>query len=121
MKRIQMSPNEKPVFWANSIRLNEPERILRENGWQQGSRPAASDFNWLFNEIQKDIHDAKSEIGALKEKLRAEATPLEKKLTERMTSTVEIKRTAEHALKLATPVHRTLIIDKVPEKLILER
>jgi hypothetical protein len=96
---MKMSPNEKPVFWANSIRLNEPEQILKEQGWRHGSRPAASDFNWLFNTIQKDIHAAKLEIEALKEKISEEAAELNKKLAAQSIFATEIKKTADHALE----------------------
>ena len=94
-----MSTNEKPVFWASSARLNEPERILRQQGWQMGSRPAASDFNWLFNTIQKDLHAAQVQIYELQEKLVISIETLNKDIIDLKTSTAKIKETAEQALR----------------------
>lgn len=92
-----MSSNEKPIFWASSSRLNEPESILKEQGWHKGSRPAASDFNWLFNTMQKDLHAAKMEIKELKEKLEVGITGLNQQVASLKASTAKIKETADHA------------------------
>lgn len=56
--------------WAygSDANVKEPFEGLKENGWQEGDVPTASNFNWLFQEIGEDI--------------QAKAIYLEQKLTE---------------------------------------
>ena len=94
-----MSNRDKTVFWASKARLNEPEGILKEHGWQRGSRPAASDFNWLFNSIQKDIHSTKLELKELKEKLVKSVESLEQQTNKLADSLAVANKTASHSLR----------------------
>jgi hypothetical protein len=93
-----MMSNEKPVFWASNTKLNEPEGILKEQGWRKGSRPAASDFNWLFHTMQKDIHGLKVELNELKEKISKDVGNLNEVIAELKTVTNSTKATAQNAL-----------------------
>ncbi len=98
-----MSKNDKAVFWASKAKLNEPEGILKEHGWQRGSRPAASDFNWLFNSIQKDLHTTKLELKELKGKLVKSVESLEQQTNKLADSLAVVTKTADHSL---TDAHR---------------
>lgn len=93
-----MSSKDKAVFWASKAKLNEPEGILKEHGWQRGSRPAASDFNWLFNSIQKDLHTTKLELKELKEKLERSVDSLNQQTGKLANSLAIITKTANHSL-----------------------
>lgn len=68
--------------WAHerNANLREPVAALKEKGWQYADVPTASNFNWLFNQIQKEFEGLKRELGSIKE------------------SITEIKNTADDAL-----------------------
>jgi hypothetical protein len=45
--------------WAfgDKANLKEPLEALKEQGWQYGDAPTASNFNWLFNKISNELAD----------------------------------------------------------------
>jgi len=96
--------------WAHGQNANikEPLAGLIEKGWQYADIPTASNFNWLFNELQKELDISKAAVKELKEssqKLNADL----KKLRE---STAVIKNTAESALTVSEINDRELDVQK---------
>ena len=91
--------NDKPSFWANGINANvkEPHSTLMESGWRYGDIPTASNFNWLFNHIQKDLHHAKVEIAQLKERINVS----EKEILNLKRAASKIKETADSSMNEA--------------------
>lgn len=65
--------------WAHGQRANvkEPLPNLTENGWQYGDVPTASNFNWLFNQLQQELEKSKAETAELKKVLSALPQTLE--------------------------------------------
>lgn len=57
-----------PFLWASGAgaKKEEPIESLRQNGWRAGDVPAASNFNWLFHSIQKEMLDLKNQISEFK-------------------------------------------------------
>jgi hypothetical protein len=95
--------NEKPGFWANGTNANikEPHSALRETGWRYGDIPTASNFNWLFNQIQKDLYHARIEIKELretKEKLELSIKVLNDEISGVKSTVTKVKKTADHSL-----------------------
>jgi hypothetical protein len=45
--------------WAfgDKANLKEPLEALKEQGWQYGDAPTASNFNWLFNKISSEFDE----------------------------------------------------------------
>lgn len=95
--------NDKPIFWANGINANvkEPHSTLMESGWRYGDIPTASNFNWLFNQIQKDLHHAKAEISQLKEKIDTSLKALDKEILSIKGTASKIKETADRSMNEA--------------------
>ena len=58
---------KKPFQWAAdpSANLQEPIEGLKKKGWQFGDVPTASNFNWLFNDIQKDLEKHSEKLNSL--------------------------------------------------------
>lgn len=60
-----MSETKKSFQWADDANANvrEPIEDLKKKGWNTLDIPTASNFNWLFNDIQKDLeaHSGKLE------------------------------------------------------------
>lgn len=95
--------NDKPRFWANGNNANikEPHSALMESGWRYGDIPTASNFNWLFNQIQKDLHAAKAEMKELKEqkeKLESDIKSMHEEIGTFKNSIAKVKKTADHSL-----------------------
>lgn len=57
--------------WAFGVKANvkEPLPALQENGWQYADIPTASNFNWLFNGLQKEIESFKIAFAGFKTNL----------------------------------------------------
>lgn len=94
--------NDKPSFWANGTNANikEPHSALRETGWRYGDIPTASNFNWLFNQIQKDLYHARLEIKELKEEkeqLDGNIKALHDEMGVFKSSITKVKKTADHS------------------------
>lgn len=66
-----MSEKHQPFLWASGTgaKKEEPIESLRQNGWRAGDVPAASNFNWLFHNIQKEMYDLKNQISEVKNQL----------------------------------------------------
>jgi hypothetical protein len=79
--------------WAHgdNANLKEPIPALKEKGWQYADVPTASNFNWLFNKIQKELEAVNSEFQSLKESINAEIKAIKD-------NAASIKKTAEAAL-----------------------
>jgi hypothetical protein len=67
-----MSNDKKPFLWAQgaSANVREPMSSLRESGWHQGDIPLASNFNWLFNNIHKELFDLRSQIDGIQKEVQ---------------------------------------------------
>jgi len=61
----------KPFKWAHSTNANiqEPLEALKEKGWQYADVPTASNFNWLFNDIQRQLESSLIQIKELTSRL----------------------------------------------------
>jgi len=60
---------EKPQFqWAydEDANVKKPIEDLYRKGWQYEDVPTASNFNWVFNRIQKDLESIAEDLGAIK-------------------------------------------------------
>jgi hypothetical protein len=80
--------------WAygNNANLKEPIATLKEKGWQYADIPTASNFNWIFNQIEKDLRAISGDIATFKESINAELTALKQDVA-------SIKKTAQSALE----------------------
>lgn len=63
------NPRPQEFKWAHerNANLREPVDTLKEKGWQYADVPTASNFNWLFNQIQKEFESIKADIKSIKE------------------------------------------------------
>lgn len=74
-----------PFLWASgaSAKKEEPIESLRQNGWRAGDVPAASNFNWLFHNIQKQMVELNNQVTDFKvqfEKLKTDIAGSEAKV-----------------------------------------
>lgn len=62
--------------WAVGPEANvkEPIEALKENGWQAGDVPTASNFNWLFYEIAFDLQQQAQTLAGISEQLNVLTT-----------------------------------------------
>ena len=74
--------------WAfgDKANLKEPLEALKEQGWQYGDAPTASNFNWLFNKISNELAD-KAQTNYVDEELADLKRDL-KKLDDKVFSTI---------------------------------
>jgi hypothetical protein len=78
--------------WAygQNANLREPITGLKEKGWNYADVPTASNFNWLFNQIEKDLKAISGELAAFKEAINTELETIKDDV-------VSIRRTAKEA------------------------
>ena len=63
-----MNEAARPFKWAYSPDANvkEPMDSLVQNGWQYGDVPTASNFNWLFFQIHKELKTISENLTRIK-------------------------------------------------------
>ena len=100
--------------WAygRDAHLKEPTATLKEKGWQYADIPTASNVNWLFNTVQKEMESINSTLRGLKESVYNELNAMKqnveaevKTIKERATA---IKTTADSALRESTSNQRNI-------------
>jgi methyl-accepting chemotaxis protein len=95
--------------WATNPEANikEPIDALKENGWQAGDIPTASNFNWLFGEIAKVLDELKERVAIL-DFVRSQVTAIQndlsglKQKSERMAETLNKVETTSDENKTAS-------------------
>lgn len=62
---------ENAFVWAqgNAANIQEPEESLKQKGWTAGSKPAASNFNWMFKTITENVAILNKDISLLQNSL----------------------------------------------------
>jgi hypothetical protein len=78
--------------WAMAPQANvkEPIEALKENGWQAGDVPTASNFNWLFYEIGYDLQQKTVLLDQVRDQLNVLTTLITeiKQRSEQITETL---------------------------------
>lgn len=52
--------------FGDKANIKEPIEALKQDGWQYGDIPTASNFNWLFKELTQALLATKKEIVTLR-------------------------------------------------------
>jgi hypothetical protein len=80
--------------WAygQNANVREPITNLKEKGWQYADVPTASNFNWSFNQVQKELEKVSHDLAGLKETISIEIKAIKESAT-------AIKKTADDAMK----------------------
>jgi hypothetical protein len=83
--------------WAYgpNANLREPIIGLKEKGWQYADIPTAANFNWLFNQIEKDLRAIGNEFAAFKETINTDLAAIKQEMA-------SVKRIAQTALENTT-------------------
>ena len=93
--------------WAygQEANIKEPIASLKEKGWQYADVPTASNFNWIFNELQKELQASKAafaELNTSLDNLSLDFKNIKDKLTSELKgikdNATAIKNTANQAL-----------------------
>jgi hypothetical protein len=98
--------------WAYGREANvkEPITALKEKGWQYADVPTASNFNWLFNKIQKELDAVNSVLFEFKESVNAELKTIKDNIN------AELKNIKDAAVAIKTTANDALAQSKTNER-----
>lgn len=96
--------------WAfgPNANLREPIVGLKEKGWQYADIPTAANFNWLFNQIEKDLKAISGELAAFKETIKDDVASIKRTAKEALENTVRHDEKIDWHIGVSSQICRQL-------------
>jgi hypothetical protein len=96
--------------WAHHQEANikEPIASLKEQGWQYGDIPTASNFNWLFHEIGEGLKAQEESLTEHRDKIASQISQAESAIVDNKEALAELKKLLDDRLWMRHVILGTL-------------